>query len=323
MFFPHPTKTFKPANLKAESQLQRGRALLESGELEAALSLANAARQAFQDCYVETGLAQAERLLGDVLVQLGQPDLAVAHYKQAAGWMKNADEAAACWRCVAEAYEQMGRRLEAIEAYRQARRLYRSLKLDAPRLDATYRLAFLYYELEDWANAEKYYRKALTLATRMGQTSARDDILLELGNSVAHQGRLAEARRLFEQSAAHARASADDHVLAAALHGLAVTFTHSGRHEHARALFEQSLQVQEEHSVSHSVAYTLYEMGMNEAALGQSDHAVRLVQQAVSLYERLNAPEVAVARAGLAWLKAQPSPAASDRLVYRMSASAS
>lgn len=305
MLFPHPAKMRPPSNHKAETHLRRAEALLESGELEAALSLASAARQAFQDSDMDESLAQAERLLGDILVQLGQPALALPYYKQAARRMERPTDAAACWMRLAEANEQLGRRVEAIDAYREARRLYRALKLEQPRLDATYRVAYLYYELEDWRNAEKFYRRALELASQLGQADMRDDILLELGNSVAHLGRLSEARRLFEQSAAHARATADEHVLAAALHGLGVTLAQAGRHEIARSMYEQSLRLKLTQDNNRCTAFTLYEMGMNEAALDRIDCAMRLVQQAVHLYEEIEAPEAEVARAGLARLKAE------------------
>src|SRR5688572_12782809 len=68
---------------RAAETLQRARAAFQRDDAEAALSLANAARDLYEVTKDTEGLGHAHDLLGDVLMQLGQFEEAARSYEQA------------------------------------------------------------------------------------------------------------------------------------------------------------------------------------------------------------------------------------------------
>lgn len=298
MLWPNPNQTLKPYCRKADTTYDRAKDALERGEIEAALTLSHAARDLYERTTNHEGLALAEALIGDVLVELGQFGPACQHYEHALRFGRP-QEKAPVWVRLADTRREAGHRADAIAAYEQARLVYKRLGHANLQLYVTHQIALLYYEQEQWAEAEGYYNKVLRLVQRGVGREIRGRILLELGNTLAHLGRLDEARRLFAQSAAYAGAAGDQSSLASALHGLGVTYAYSGQPRDALPLYQHSLGLKTELGDKLTEACTTYELGMSWATLGCSQQAAQLLRRAITLYDELNAPEAEIAHATL------------------------
>ncbi len=241
MFWPHPV-TEKTNTWQAKALYHQADQALGQGELDKALSLAHMARDHYAAALDNDGLSAAETLIGDIMVALDNDDLACLHYRRALATQHQARYLTVCIK-LAEALTRVQRLAEAIAAYADARAVCKQLGQVRLGLRVTYQMAYLYYELGRWTDAERYYRKALRLDAKDEEHALRGTILLELGNTLAQRGRLVEAQRLFAQSAALAGASGDRAVLASALHGLGVTLASAGQDHVAQELSQQSLKL--------------------------------------------------------------------------------
>jgi tetratricopeptide (TPR) repeat protein len=296
MFWRKPNKTVDERKQKADTTFQKAKDLFERGEIDAAISLSHAARDLYEAVKEPEALGKAENFIGDVLRSIGQYDFAEKAYVRAAAAFKGTEGDAESFLELGEVHQFQGERDEAIEAYEKALGLYRRLSDKAKIAQVTRAIGYLLYEKEQWATAEKYYRDALELAEQTGMIDFQDSIMLEIGNAIAQQGRLDEARRLFEKSAARAKATNDYDTKADALHSLAVTYVAEGNRQRARELYNESLALNQQFNDKRGMAYTLYEMGVNEAEDGNRDKGKALLQQSITLYDELNAPEVELAR---------------------------
>lgn len=291
--------------LKARTLYDRGRALLSRGETEAALSLAHAARDAFVGTDDREGLGLAEALVGDTLTHIGQYELAADAYQRATEAFRRPENDAKAFIELAKIQRQLGNHDQALKALEKAYALFKRLD-DGPCLAfVSHQLAYTLYELERWQEAETAYRETLRLAEIQGVLDQMDSLLVEIGNTLAQQGRMAEAREFFEQSIDHARATDNDHTLADALHSLATTYAHDGEYETAIPIYQESLHLHLEHDNKIGLAYTLYEWGASEAARGRQAQAEWLFENAAHIFEQLGAPEGKIARFTLDSLQTQ------------------
>lgn len=296
MFWRKANKTVDEKLDKARSTFQKAKDMYEKGEIDAAISLSHAARDLFQSTKDNEGLGRAENFIGDILQSIGQHDFAEKAYVRAAAAFKDPANDAETFMELGEAHQLQGERPEALEAYERSLGLYRRLNEQAKVAQITRSIAFILYELERWAESEKYYRDALKMADETGMKELKDSITLEIGNAIAQQGRLDEARRFFEQSASQARATKDNDTLADALHSLAVTYVAEGNRKRAGELYDESLKLNLESGDRRGQAFTLYEMGVNEAELGNREKGRDLLKQAQTIYEDLGASEADLTR---------------------------
>ncbi|MCW5853022.1 MAG: tetratricopeptide repeat protein [Anaerolineae bacterium] len=300
LFWRKPKKVGDDRREKAEATFNKAKDLFDKGEIDAAISMSHAARDLYESTKDTEGLGRAENLIGDILRSIGQFDFAEKAYQRATVAFKSTEGDAESFMELGEVHQFQDERDEAIAAYEKALSLYRRLN-DKPKIaQLTRSIAYLLYEKEQWVEAEKYYRDALELAEQTQMQDLKDSIILEIGNAIAHQGRLNEARRLFEQSAAQARATNDPDTLADALHSLAITYVAEGNRQRASELYAESLALNQQSNDRAGVAYTLFEMGVNEAEAGDRPKGRDLIQQAMTIYEELGAPELAVAKEKLA-----------------------
>jgi tetratricopeptide (TPR) repeat protein len=284
--------------LKTEMTLKEARTALADGDMDKALSLTNAA-YILCEAQRDARLGTAALLLAQILYTIGQRELAAEKYATAAACLQDRLVAGEALRQAADIRLELGDSDAALALLLRAREAYQAGGDAEAVLTTVCRMAFVHYEREQWAAAEKWYREALKLAERQGSIELQDTILLELGNAVAQQERMIEAQALFEQGAKLARATGDRHALSAALHGLAVTSVALDDAPRAHKLFRETLQLKRELGDTLGVAHTLYELGVMQAMLGQCDQALTFLGRSVAMYEQESAAEVEVARA--AW----------------------
>ncbi|MCW5849592.1 MAG: tetratricopeptide repeat protein [Anaerolineae bacterium] len=283
---------------KGQDLLRQAQQALDLGDLDKALSLAYAAEAAYEQAKCGDGEGYAHHLAGRVLTAMGEPDLAVNHFKAAVDKLADAHDQIEALLGLAEA-QQAQHDAATLTTLAHARQHIKKLKGTPDRARLLHRVGYGFYEAEAWAEAEAAYREALDLTDEARDPDWRATLLLELGNTVAQLERMDEARLLFRQSAALARESGDLKALSVALHGQAVTYMAVGQAETALQLFDESLRLKRQMGDEVGAAYTLYEMGVMHVYLGQCDQAMPLLEDSVALYEAVAAPELEVARAGL------------------------
>jgi tetratricopeptide (TPR) repeat protein/tRNA A-37 threonylcarbamoyl transferase component Bud32 len=137
--------------------------------------------------------------------------------------------------------------------------------------------------------AEQHYREALAIQQRHLGPAAEEVSLtrVSLGELYYRQGRLAEARALFEDLVAIRRRTlgADHPDLATALNNLAATEQAMGRWPAAKALLEEVLAIRrrifgEQHS---EVAAALNNLATAEAETAELDQAISHVEEALAI----------------------------------------
>jgi tetratricopeptide (TPR) repeat protein len=297
---------------KAEELYGRAMQAVEAADEDAALSYANLALEQYVAAKAADGEARARALMAAILIDLEQYEPAARHYEVAADLFKGAEDTAHSLAGLGEASQSHGNLEKAVDAYEAALRLHRRLESDSCVLRVTYNLAFTHFELENWAEAEKHYGAALALAEQMGLRDQHFHILMELGNAVAQQGRYVEACLHFERAVEDARVIGDEHTLADALQGLAVTFVKAGQRERAREAFHESVELKRGLNDPECLAEGLYEQGLNDGELGRCRDAVAALTEAVDLFEALRHTAVGPVREALAQYAADCREAAAD-----------
>ena len=283
---------------KGQDLLRQAQQAFDLGDLDKALSLAYAARAAYEQAKSRPGEGYSHYLTGRVLTAMGEPGLAVTHFVQAVDKLADAHDQVEALLGLAEV-QQGQEDADVITTLGRAWQQIKKLKGAADRARLLHRVGYGFYEAEAWAEAETAYREALDLTDETREPGWRASLLLELGNAVAQLERMDEARLLFKQSAALARRVGDLKALSVALHGQAVTYMAVGQAEAALKLFDESLRLKRLVGDEVGAAYTLYEMGVMHVYLGHCDQAMPLLEDSVALYEAVAAPELEVARAGL------------------------
>lgn len=276
---------------KAAETLRRARAAFQRNDIDAALSLANAARDQYEDTRETEALGHAYDLLGDVLMQMGQFEEAARSYEQAAHWFKLPLNDAETFVKLAEVNHYEGHLDKALAAYRQASQLYDRLGESQEALLVICRIGYILYQQQKWEEAEKTYRTALQRAEGEGLQEIVENNLLDIANSLTQQGRSNEARTILQQIAARAREEHNQGLLADALHSLAYTYAQSNQRLRASELYLESLELKQGLRNRLRVADTLFELGVNENELGHREVARNRLEQAAAIYQELGVQE--------------------------------
>ncbi|MEE8412199.1 MAG: CHAT domain-containing tetratricopeptide repeat protein [Acidobacteriota bacterium] len=134
------------------------------------------------------------------------------------------------------AYRNLGDPVQAESAFRQAAATYRELDDRPALINVDLNLALVnHLNLRRPEDAERFYREALDLARRTGETTQETQCLDYLGRFLLDTGRLDEAETSFTQALALAEKSASSEATAVSLEGL-------GRCAQARGRFEAALE---------------------------------------------------------------------------------
>ncbi|MCW5848724.1 MAG: tetratricopeptide repeat protein [Anaerolineae bacterium] len=227
---------------KAQAALGRARRCLAQDDLDAALSLASIAIEDYERAADREGASQAQVVLAEALRRIGQDDLAIAAYERSLPDLKQPNVKAQTLTTVADLYAAGYRYTEARDSYRLALKVYHNLGHRTREAYVAHRLAYVLYEQERWPEAEKLYRQAWQLAEELNLQSVKGSLLLEIGNSIAQQGRRVEARQWFERSIAQTQMSGDILAQAEALHSLAAVCQADREAERARAFYPTILR---------------------------------------------------------------------------------
>ena len=155
-------------------------------------------------------------------------------------------------------------------------------------------LAALYAEQDRFAEAEALLRRALAMTKATPDPADPREIIVNLANVLAAQGRLDEAARL-QETMLHAdeqALGADHPTVLAESHNLASTYQDLGRLDEAAAIFRRVIASKEERfgRTDPSLSRTLEGLANVLSRQGNYDEAVSLIERAIAINEKALGP---------------------------------
>jgi len=271
---------------------------LQEGQIEESLELYRQAVSVSRRASTADGFAQAQRVLGEVLVGLKRPAEALPHLLEAAetfDQLRDTESEAAMRQAAAKAFEAEGRLSEAASAWGRVRVLGERYHDDARVLTAWEAVARL-FRSDDPERSLRLYHKAIQLA----RTLADAPRLASLSNSLAIlYWRRDEHERALEcyREALHVYKDLEDWVHAGLiLNSLGVTLRDMGQTEEAVANLREALEVNRMTGERLLEAHSLAVLGELEHESGEYEAAVEHLEASLAIRRDLHD------RPGAGWL---------------------
>ena len=252
---------------------------LQEGHVEESLELYRQAVKATRKARAGEGLAQALRVLGDVLLGLGRYEEALPHLLEAAErfeQLRDREAQAEMLEGAARAHEKLGNIAEAGGAWNQIRLLAERYHDEERVLAALEALARLSRDVAP-RRARMLYERAIELARQQGDRSTEAALTNSLAILHWQEREHEEALSCYER-ALHAYKDLEDWVHAGLiLNSLGVTLRDLGRTEEAAAHLEEALEVNRMTGEGLLEAHSL-------AALGELEHGAHRYEEALARF---------------------------------------
>jgi tetratricopeptide (TPR) repeat protein/class 3 adenylate cyclase len=268
----------------AHIHLQEGR-LVESLQLyHEAVDLSRRARHA-------DGLAQALRMLGEVLFAIGRDREALGHLQEAAqlfGQIEDRESETAMRRHVAVVLERLGE-ADASAAWECVRTLAQSGGDARAELDALEGIARA-GRRQASADAIGRFEEALALASRLGDTRREAALRNTLGIMHWEGGAYQQALAHYETALGLTRIGGDRVHEGLMLNSIGVTLSALRRYEEARTALEEALVVNRETGEQRLEAHTLGSLGDVAQAVGRFEAAAEYFEASLAVRRELGDP---------------------------------
>ncbi len=128
---------------------------------------------------------------------------------------------------------------------------------------------------------------SLELARRLGNRREIAFSLNFLGQIAHWQGKITEAKQLYQQSLAISRERDDRVEMAATLHDLGETFEWEGAYSEAKQLYQQSLAISREIGHPERIAYSLDKLGTVAFWLGEYTESEQYYRESLALFKEI------------------------------------
>lgn len=306
--------------LRAEVSLRQANYRRATGDIPAALALAQAAINSARLAGDAGAEARGHALSGRILLHRGQ-------YEEAIEWLEQARDLAGLAgdiRTEAQSTYDVGVAryyqgdFEPAERYvASARALYAQISDLKGEVSAGYMMATISKQLGQYQRTLDQFDESLAAAQRGGWRQGEVQILATLGNTYFRLGGYAEARRCHEQALAACRAMNDREGEAASLDVLGLAAADLGDLDAALLRYDQALAIQRAIGYRRGEGYTLTHRGYALLRLGQPAQAAQSFQEALTIRRELSPGSGAAIDdlAGLALAAlAQGEPAEAGRL---------
>jgi predicted ATPase/DNA-binding SARP family transcriptional activator len=155
------------------------------------------------------------------------------------------------------------------------------------RAKALHGAGFLAYDQGDYAQAEVYGTRCLTLRRGLGDTRGVAAVLTNLGEVARRRGDYARASALYEESLALERDCGDTNGVSIKLQNLGWIARTRGDYRRAAALLEESLRIKRGRGDSVGLAVALIDRAEVARATGDHVRAVRLSEESLALCREL------------------------------------
>ena len=280
--------------LRSWEQLrQRGAEQSQRGELAKALESLRRAIDTYRSEGLSELLWELEAELGDVQLELGHNDEAIARYRRSLALAQEAHNEAAvasAHRRIGMAYQEKWELPRAEESYKEADRLLEGVDDDSERALLRVQWGSLFEDLGGFKKARKEYEEALriyrSLKDEAGEAMAHRrlaSVLHELDALADAERELQLARTLLDQQESHDAAE-----LIEVLNLLGRVYEDQGRTSDAMERFEEAYHHADTLGISPAKVECLRRMGSALAVRGELGESVDRYLQAIDICRHLD-----------------------------------
>ena len=223
----------------------------------------------FQEVDDLPGRAMALNNMGDLAVRMGQEDLAVHYYQEAAAAVKGLGrQYQAIWLSnMANVDLRTGRREEALEGYRKALAVFSEIGDRRNEIEALLGIGRVFQAFESFGEALIHYQKAHTIARAVGGRYEEAMALRHMGEALLGAGRLSRAAEHLRQAHDLAARIGIPFETAKALEGLGKALLPLEGREAARRCWQRALGILNESGLpeERAVRSLLVSLGATDA----------------------------------------------------------
>lgn len=276
-----------------EQLRQRGAEQSQRGELAKAFESLQRALDTYRSEGLSDLLCDLEAELGDVQLELGHSDKAIAHYRQSLALAQEAHNdtaVASAHRRIGMAHQEKWELPRAEECYREADRLLEGVDDDLERAQQRVQWGSLYEDLGGFRRARKQYEEALriykTLANRNGEAMAHRrlaSVLHEMDALAEAEQELHMARTLLDQ-----QESRDVPELIEVLNLLGRIYEDQGRTRDAMDLYGEAYHQADTLGITPAKVACLRRTGSALAVRGELKESVERYLQAIEICRQLD-----------------------------------
>lgn len=290
----HQQPSDEAPELTGWQQLRRqGARWAESGELTKALSAVIEATDIYRATGETDELCRLNAEIGDVQLEMGHLDDAIARYRQSLALAQDEHDGlaiAAAHRRIGMAYQEKGDFARAEESYREVERLLEPLQDEAERALLHIQWGSLFEDLARYKKARKEYEDALRIyqsrRNAPGEAVARRrkaSVLQQLGAYTEAEQELHFARALLEREE-----TPDTPELIEVMNLLGGVLEDLGRTTDAMELFRDAHNLADSLGIEPAKVESLRRMGSALTVRGELDEAADRYEQAIELCKQLD-----------------------------------
>jgi tetratricopeptide (TPR) repeat protein len=280
--------------LRSWEQLRRrGAEQSQRGELAKALESLQKAIDTYRSEGLTDLLCELEAELGDVQLELGHSDDAIAHYRQSLALAQEAHNEtaiAAAHRGIGMAYQEKWELPRAEESYREADRLLEGVESEPERARLLVQWGSLFEDLGSFKKARKQYEEVLRIHRSLGDHGGEAmahrrlaSVLHELDALPEAEQELMIARTLLDQQERR-----DAPELIEVLNLLGRIYEDQGRTRDAMELYEEAYHQADTLGISPARVECLRRMGSALAVRGELKESIERYSQAIDICRQLD-----------------------------------
>jgi tetratricopeptide (TPR) repeat protein len=201
------------------------------------------------------------------------------------------------------AYADLGETRRAIQFYEQGLLIVRETGDRRSEGGALANLGTAYAVLDETRRAIQFFEQALLINREIGDRRAESNELVNVGNAYAQLGETRRAIESYEQSLDIVRETGDRRSESSALGNLGLAYDASGDTGRAIQFYEQQLAIDREIGYRRGVGNALSKMSLALDQIGEHTQAIQHAEEALTIFEQIEDPNAANARALLAFLR--------------------
>lgn len=298
-----PPKSKRQAAERANLLMELGTESSRLGRSVEAIQRFERAVEAFRKSGDRRGEGTALANVGLAYADLGEARRAIAYLEQALDVYRDIgdrrNEGIALGN-LGLAYADLGETRGAIEYFEQALALSREICDREGEGAALANLGLAYGDLGETRRAIEYFKRALPVPREIGDRRGEGIVLGNLGAAYAGLDEARGAIEYFEQALAIAREIGDRRGEGVVLGNLGATYAGLGETRRAIEYFEQSLAIGREIGNRRGEGNSLFNSAETFDQLGDRGEAIRRMEEALRIFEQIESPSRANARAKLA-----------------------
>jgi tetratricopeptide (TPR) repeat protein len=244
--------------------------------------------------------------LGIAYADLGEPRRAIEFYEQVLSIARetgNRSSEGLALNNLGDAYRELGESRRAIEFCEQTLMIAREISDRRGEGPALGNLGSAYAELGEPRRAIEFYEQALSMAREIGDRHGESQTLGNFGLAYADLGEPRRAIEFYEQSLTIAREIDDRRGEGNALNNLGAAYADLGDLRRATEFYEQNLMIAREIGDRRGEGRALGNLGDAFANLGEPRRAIGFLREALAIFEAIESPHAAQARARITRLE--------------------